>query len=168
MGVWGRFRAALTGGSDRVAAEAKALLVSDEGGRPPLRLVTANRGFELALPDGRLLDYKTLTLRHFGIFAFPVVGMSYHQRPGRFSTFRDGQLIGITREPDNKHDQYAVALTTGSPPRRFGYVNKQRARWVSERLDSGEHLEAIIIQSGAASPCALITTPTMLSYLRRP
>jgi hypothetical protein len=221
MGIWGRFRAAFTGGSDRVpddvqpvptgttdtvravassepmtltqlrdvdreraktagqnirayragyipATEAKTLLVPDENSRPPLRLVTADSGFELAIPDGRLLDYKTLALRHFGIFAFRVVGMSYQQNPGQPFTFRDGQPVGIRREPDNQHDPYAVALTTGNPPRRFGYVNKQRARWVGELLDDGEHLEAIIIQSSAASPRALITTPNMLAHLRRP
>jgi hypothetical protein len=150
------------------AADAKKLLVPDENGRPPLRLVTADSGFELAMPDGRLLDYKTLALRHFGIFAFRVVGMSYQQNPGRPFTFRDGQPVGIRREPDNQHDPYAVALTTGILARRFGYVNKQRARWVAGLLDSGEHLEAIIIQSSAASPRALITTPTMLAHLRQP
>ena len=149
------------------AAEAKALLVPDEHDRPPLRLVRSNNGLDLAALDGRLVDYNILALRHFDIFAFRAVGMSYHEDPDRPFTFRNGQPVGVLREPTNEHDSNAVALTTGRPARKFGYVNKQRAKWVAERLDNGQALTALVIQSKAASPRVLITTPEMLAYLRR-
>ena len=40
---------------------------------PALRLAPSNNGLDLALPDGELVDYKILALRHFQIFAFHVV-----------------------------------------------------------------------------------------------
>lgn len=150
------------------AESAKEHLVPGPDGRPPLRLVSSNNGLDLALPSGQLVDYKTLALRHFSIFAFRVVGTGYYEDEDRPRRYRNGQRLGILREPDNEHDANAVALTAGRPAAKIGYVNKQRAKWVAELLDSGQELSAIVIQTKASSsPRALITTPEMLEYLQR-
>jgi hypothetical protein len=150
------------------AESAREHLVPGPDGRPPLRLVSSNNGFDLALPSGQLVDYKTLALRHFSIFAFRVVGTGYYEDEDRPRRYRNGQRLGILREPDNEHDANAVALTAGRPAAKIGYVNKQRAKWVAELLDSGQELSAIVIQTKASSsPRALITTPEMLEYLQR-
>lgn len=149
------------------AESAKEQLVPGPDGRPPLRLVSSDNGLDLALPSGELVDYKTLTLRHFGIFAFRVVGMGYYEDEDKPRRFRNGQRLGILREPGNEYDPNAVALTAGRPAAKIGYVNKQRAKWVAELLDSDQELSAIVIQTKASSPRALITTPEMLEYLRR-
>jgi hypothetical protein len=150
-----------------VSAETvKEQLAPGPDGRPPLRLVSSDNGLDLALPSGQLVDYKTLALRHFSIFAFRVVGMGYYEDEDRPRRYRNGERLGILREPDNEHDANAVALTAGRPAAKIGYVNKQRAKWVAELLDSGQELSAIVIQT-KSSPRALITTPEMLAYLQR-
>ena len=148
-------------------AVAQSELVAGPDGMPPLRLVSSNNGLDLALPDGQLVDYKILALRHFQIFAFRVVGMSFYEDPNKPFKFRNGQRIQAVREPDNEHDANAVAITTGRPAKKIGYVNKQRAAWVAKVLDAGQELDGIIIQSKAASPRVLLTTPEMLAYLQR-
>jgi hypothetical protein len=148
-------------------AAAKSELVAGPDGMPPLRLIPSNNGLDLALPDGQLVDYKILALRHFQIFAFRVVGMSFYEDPEKPFRFRNGQRIQAVREPNNEHDANAVAITTGRPAKKIGYVNKQRAAWVAKVLDAGQELDGIIIQTKAASPRVLLTTPQMLAYLRR-
>lgn len=152
--------------ADYVAsAAAKSQLVAGPDGMPPLKLISSNNGLDLALPDGQLVDYKILALRHFQIFAFRVVGMGFYEDPDRPFKFRNGQRVQAVREPDNEHDPNAVAITTGRPAKKIGYVNKQRAAWVAKLLDAGEELDGIIIQSKAASPRVLLTTSEMLAYL---
>jgi hypothetical protein len=148
-------------------AAAKSQLVADPDGMPPLRLVPSNNGLDLALPDGELIDYKILALRHFQIFAFRVVGMGFYEDPDKPFKFRNGQRVQAVREPDNEHDVDAVAIHAGRPAKKIGYVNKQRAAWVAKLLDAGQELDGIIIQSKAASPRVLLTTPEMLAYLQR-
>lgn len=148
-------------------AAAKSQLVAGPDAMPPLRLVSSHNGLDLALPDGELVDYKIPVLRHFQIFAFRVVGMGFYEdRDGPFK-FRNGQRVQAVREPENEHDANAVAITTGRPAKKIGYVNKQRAAWVAKLLDAGQELDGIIIQSKAASPRVLLTTPEMLAYLKR-
>jgi hypothetical protein len=132
-------------------ASAKRQLVAGADGRPPLRLVPSNNGLDLALPDGELVDYKILALRHFQIFAFRLVGMGFYEDPNEPFKFRNGQRVQAVREPDNEHDVNAVAIYTGRPAKKIGYVNKQRASWVAKLLDAGQELDGIIIQSKAAS-----------------
>jgi HIRAN domain len=146
---------------------AKSQLVAGPDGVPPLRLVPSDNGLDLALPDGELVDYKTLALRHFQIFAFRVVGMGFYEDPNKPFKFRNGQRVQAVREPDNEHDANAVAIHAGRPRKKIGYVNKQRAAWVAKMLDAGHELDGIIIQSKAASPRVLLTTPEMLAYLQR-
>lgn len=148
-------------------AEAKSELVAGPDGMPPLRLVPSSNGLDLALTNGQLVDYKILALRHFQIFAFRVVGMSFYEDPERPFRFRNGQRVQAVREPNNEHDANAVAITTGRPAKKIGYVNKQRATWVAKLLDAGQQLDGIVIQSKAASPRVLLTTPEMLVYLQR-
>lgn len=148
-------------------AAAKSQLVAGPDGMPPLRLVPSNNGLDLALPDGELVDYKILALRHFRIFAFRVVGMGFYEDPNKPFKFRNGQRVQAAREPVNEHDVNAVAIMTGRPAKKIGYVNKQRAAWVAKLLDAGQELDGIIIQSKAASPRVLLTTPEMLAYLQR-
>ncbi|MBT2533910.1 HIRAN domain-containing protein [Arthrobacter sp. ISL-48] len=146
------------------AEEAKTLLVAGPDGLPPLRLTSSNNGLDFTLPDGKLVDYKTLALRHFNIFAFRVVGMGYYEDPEKPLKFRNGQRVAVNRESDNEHDPNAVAIMAGRPERKIGYVNKQRAKWVAELLDGGQELEGLVIQM-KSSPRVVVTTPEMLAHL---
>ena len=148
-------------------AAAKNQLVAGPDGMPPLRLVPSNNGLDLALPNGDLIDYNILALRHFKIFAFRVVGMGFYEDPEKPFKFRNGQRVQAVREPANEHDNNAVAIHAGRPAKKIGYVNKQRAPWVAKLLDASQKLDGIIIQSKASSPRVLLTTPEMLAYLQR-
>lgn len=149
------------------AAEAKSQLVAGPDGLPPLKLISSNNGLDLALPNGQLVDYNTLALRHFNIFAFRVVGMGFYEDHDKPFKFRNGQRVAVKRESDNEHDANAVAITVGKPGTKIGYVNKQRAKWVAELLDAGQELEGVVIQTKSASPRVLLTTLEMLTHLRR-
>ena len=144
------------------ADEAKRELVAGEDGMPPLRLVSSVNGLDLALPDGRLVDYRTLALRHFTIFGFRVTGGKDPQ-----VTFRTGQQVRVQREQDNPQDPQAVAVMVGRPAVTIGYVNKQRAKWASALLDNGSKLQGVVIQA-KSSPSVLLATPEVLAHLRRP
>lgn len=146
---------------------AKSQLVAGPDGKPPLRLLATNNGLDLALPDGELVDYNILALRHFQIFAFRVVGRGFYEDPNKPFRFRNGQRVKAVREPTNEHDANAVAIYMGRPAKKIGYVNKQRAAWVAKLLDAGQELDGIVIQSKAASPRVLLTTPEMLAFLQR-
>ena len=87
-------------------------------GMPPLRLVPSNNGLDLALPNGDLIDYNILALRHFQIFAFRVVGMGFYEDPEKPFKFRNGQRVQAVRERANEHDNNAVAIHAGRLPRR--------------------------------------------------
>lgn len=93
--------------------------------------------------------------------------MGFYDDVDRPFRFRNGQRVDLQREPDNEHDANAVAITAGRPATKIGYVNKQRAKWVSEVLDSGQELEGIVMQT-KCSPRVLLTTPAMLAHLQRP
>ncbi|RAX16355.1 hypothetical protein DC347_11130 [Pseudarthrobacter sp. AG30] len=149
------------------SAAATSQLVAGPDGMPPLRLVPSNNGLDLALPNGELIDYNILALRHFRIFAFRVVGMGFYEDPEKPFRFRNGQRVRAVREPANEHDSNAVAIYAGPPAKKIGYVNKQRATWVAKLLDASQELDGIIIQSKASSPRVLLTTPEMLAFLQR-
>lgn len=142
------------------------MLVAGPDGLPPLKLVPSNNGLDLTLPGGKLVDYKTLALRHFDIFAFRVVGIGYYEDPEKPLKFRNGQRVAVKRESDNEYDANAVAIMAGRPERKIGYANKQRAKWVAELLDGGQELEGLVIQT-KSSPRVLLTTPAMMAHLRR-
>ena len=67
------------------------------------------------------------------------------------------------RRAVKRADGNAVAIHAGRPVKKIGYVNKQRAAWVAKLLDTGQELDGIIIQSKAASPRVLLTTPEMMA-----
>ncbi|WP_373461828.1 HIRAN domain-containing protein [Arthrobacter sp. V4I6] len=95
-----------------------------------------------------------------------MVGMGYCADEDRPQRFRIGQSVGMLREPENEYDTNAVAITVGRPATKIGYVNKQRAKWVAQLLDSGHKLEGLVIQT-KSSPRVLLTTPEILAHLRR-
>jgi hypothetical protein len=147
--------------------ETKAALAAMNGSEPELRLVRSQNGLDLALADGRLIDYKTLGLRRWNIFGFRIVGMGFYEDPDQPVSLRNGQAVGLKREPDNEYDPNAVAITMGREARKIGYVNKQRARWIAALLDGGTPLRAVVIQTKAASPRVLIAPPQTLQALRQ-
>lgn len=149
------------------AEETKEALDAFQGAPTGLELVSSLNGLDLALPDGRLIDYKTLGLRRWNIFGFRGVGMAHYEDAKHRLKFRLGQSLRLEREPENEYDPNAVAIKVGTSARKIGYVNKQRARWIASVLDSGGELSVIVIQTKAASPRVLVAPPQTLEYLTR-
>ena len=147
------------------AEETKAALAALADPVPDLKLVKSPNGMDLALSDGRLVDYKTLALRRWSIFGFRVVGMSYFEDPEKPFRFSLRQKVGLQREPENEFDPNAVAITIGKSSRKVGYVNKQRAKWVASILDGGSELSGIVIQTKTGIPRVLIAPPETLAAL---
>ena len=56
----------------------------------------------------------------------------------------EGAIITLEREPDNKHDPYAVKAFYDDI--HIGYVQAEHSAAVSEMIDAGELSEAIFIR----------------------
>jgi len=144
-------------------AETKEALLEllKNGGADGLSLASSPRGMTLALPDGRLIDCKSATLRRFGIYCGRIVGTSYY--PAGELPRRDGSKLGMLREPDNEHDANAVALTRGKEKDMVGYLAKGTAKYVARELDAGNKLVAHVVLKGQF---ALVTPADVWSSLR--
>lgn len=147
------------------AEETKTAIENLNSSIPDLKIVQSPNGLDVALHDGRLIDYKTLALRRWSIFGFRIVGMSYYEDPEKPFIFLLGQTVGLKREPENEFDPNAVAITVGELSGKVGYVNKQRARWIAEILDAGGELSGIVIQTKAASPRVLVAPAATLEAM---
>jgi hypothetical protein len=147
------------------AEETKTAIENLNNSIPELKIVRSPNGLDLALHDGRLIDYKTLALRRWSIFGFRIMGMSYYEDPEKPFIFRLGQPVALKREPKNEFDPNAVAITIGKSSRKVGYVNKQRARWIAAILDAGGELSGIVIQTKVASPRILVAPAATLETM---
>jgi len=76
-------------------------------------------------------------------------------------------------EPDNPHDDRAVAVFDRTGRYRAGYVNKQKARAYLKRIAAGEELAAISLRgSGPGVDTGVVSilaaSPDVLAHVRAP
>jgi len=72
----------------------------------------------------------------------PVAGFQYHRGETLWSQLADGQLLTLTREADNRYDDRAVRVDWQG--HKLGYIPRLDNAVVSQLLDRGESLEAVI------------------------
>lgn len=74
----------------------------------------------------------------------PVAGFQYHAGDTVWALLRSGQALAMVREPGNRFDQRAVRLDWLG--QKIGYVPARDNAAVSQLLDRGERLNAVITQ----------------------
>lgn len=81
-------------------------------------------------------------------FSLPAVGTWYDNEDGSsrqadLARCLPGDMVLLTREPENEHDHMAVAImsTRGI---RLGYLAREKAMWIGSKIDRGYDVRAIV------------------------
>ncbi|WP_225894795.1 HIRAN domain-containing protein [Leptolyngbya sp. O-77] len=72
----------------------------------------------------------------------PVAGFQYYDGEKVWKNLAVGDAVRLVREPDNKHDEYAIEVYWQG--RKLGYVPRVANRTLAQMLDRGETLTAQI------------------------
>ena len=72
----------------------------------------------------------------------PLAGSQYYAVAESWAEMKVGDLLTLTREPDNKHDRNAIRVEWKG--RKLGYVPRAQNRAVAQAMDDGERLIARI------------------------
>lgn len=130
------------------------LLTRDAAGRPNLclqhvvdRLVIVS----LAQPAA-LINPKSRSLHMLGLFVSCTRGEIFYAAAARAADLRPGAWVELRREPTNLYDRNAVALHAPGIERRFGYVQREKARAVARLMDSGTDVAAISMRGPGPEP----------------
>lgn len=143
---------------------------------PSVHLIDYGSGDGLVLrfcedATGLLVGPTDRRLGPAGLLVSNLRGGSYYENDG--GDFRPGADVRLVPEPDNPHDDRAVAVFDRTGRYRAGYLNKQKARVYLKRIAAGEHLVAISLrgtgpgrETGVVS--ILAATPDVLTHVRSP
>lgn len=100
----------------------------------------AGRGYVVKrASDGQRLRWQTLP-RSKGMEAVRVAGVSHRADALQKDAFAPGSELKLVREPDNPHDENAVAVFDAEERHQVGYVPAEEAPRIARRLDAGEDL----------------------------
>ncbi len=78
-----------------------------------------------------------------GRYTLHISGEQYDGRQSAIWRLRSGQRLLLRREPWNKYDPQAVAVSTVSGD-VVGYIPRKNVGWVSRLIDEGEPLRASV------------------------
>jgi hypothetical protein len=146
-------------------------------GLPALRLVPYRSGENVLRlcedATGLLVGPADRRLTAAGVLVSNLRGESYDKPACRAGDFSPGAPVELAPEPENPHDDRAVAVYDASGRHKAAYMNKQKARAYLKRLHAGETLGAISLRgTSARTPCEqiaiLVATPQVIAHLRSP
>jgi hypothetical protein len=145
-------------------------------GLPSVHLIDYGSGDGLVLrfcedTTGLLVGPIDRRLGPAGLLISNLRGGSYYENDG--GDFRPGAEVRLVPEPDNPHDDRAVAVFDRTGRYRAGYLNKQKARAYLKRIAAGENLVAISLRgTGPAQETGVVSilaaTPDVLAHVRSP
>lgn len=81
-------------------------------------------------------------------FSLPACGEWYENEDGssrqaELALCSPGEMVHLVREPENEHDQMAVAIVSARGV-RVGYLSRERARWIGSKIDRGYDVRGIV------------------------
>ena len=79
----------------------------------------------------------------------PLAGFQYHHGEALWQQLAVGQTLQLVREPDNRFDDRAVRVEWQG--HKLGYIPRLDNAAVSQLLDKGERLEAVIARLAESS-----------------
>lgn len=85
---------------------------------------------------------KALPTAHKTLQTSPLAGFQYHYDEALWSRLSVGQRLQLVREADNKYDDRAVRVEWQG--HKLGYIPRLDNAAISQLLDCGEWLEAVI------------------------
>ena len=117
-----------------------------------------------------MVNPKSRSLHRLGLYSFQIRGSGYTNGAVKRGNFALGANVRLVREPNNIHDENAIAVYAGSV--KAGYVNKQNAARLSRVMDSGRDVEAISTRGARAGedsnvPQILAGEPKVIAHLLR-
>lgn len=95
-----------------------------------------------AVARAGLTTHKTLQ-------SSPIAGFQYHQGQALWTQLAIGHPLQLIREPENTHDARAVRVEWQD--HKLGYIPRLDNAAVSQLLDRGERLEAVIARLAESS-----------------
>ena len=108
----------------------------DSGGIRNLRLCEDSTGLLVGPTDRRLF--------RVGVYSYNLRGEHYATAACRKGDFRPGTPVRLVRQPDNKHDPFAVAITADDDAAKpAGYLSRGHAKRLAKLLDQGLVLRAV-------------------------
>lgn len=128
-----------------------------------LRFCEDSTGLLVGPTDRRLLPA--------GLLVSNLRGGRYYEADCRAGDFSPGATVRLVPEPDNPHDDRAVAVFDRTGRYRAGYVNKMKARAYLKRLAGGEELVAISLRGSrpggdAGVVSILAAAPDVIAHVR--
>ena len=94
-----------------------------------------------------IVDEMPLMDRHFS--DFHIAGFTYYDGVDVFNELKIGTQLTLAAEPENKHDNYAVAVYYEN--HRLGYIPRDKNKYISKFLNFG-HTELFDIKINRISP----------------
>ena len=73
--------------------------------------------------------------------SFHVAGFQYYNGASVWPELRVGTILEIIPEPDNRHDEYALAILFNG--QKIGFVPSQRNRMLAKLLNAGYLTDAL-------------------------
>jgi hypothetical protein len=147
-------------------------------GLPTVHLIRYGDGEAMVLrfcedTTGLLVGPTDRRLLPAGLLVSNLRGGRYYEKDCRAGDFRPGAEVRLVPEPDNPHDDQAVAVLDRTGRYRAGYVNKQKARAYLKRIAAGEELAAISLRSSGPGVdtgvvSILVATRDVLAHVRAP
>ncbi len=103
----------------------------------PSRLTTASLLLAALLFRGHAWPEEQV---HVLVQSSPLAGSQYYALSSVWGEIRAGDKLLLTREPDNRHDAYAIRVEWNG--RQIGYVPRAENRALAAAMDRGEQVEA--------------------------
>ena len=79
-----------------------------------------------------------------------VAGVQYHVGPVSLAQLRPGQSLTLRREPENLHDELAIAVHAGGV--KFGYLPRRLNEIPANLMDSGRRVVARVSEVNPDAP----------------
>ena len=123
-------------------------------------------------PDGWVNPRSRTAASRAGLWSFAIRGTSHHESAARRGNFVPGAPVRLVREPDNQHDQNAIAVYAEGARTLAGYVPRGYAKRLAKLLDAGADMVAVSTRGDhpghdAVSPQVLAVERALWDHLNR-
>ena len=121
-------------------------------------------GYQLVDPDsGEYLARDAPQLAERGLIVAGVAGAAQHHAEALQSeSVGPGEALRLRRDPDNEHDQNAIAVHPDDGGEQLGWVPREIAAELAPDLDADRPWSAIVLREQRPSPRDPRTGLTML------
>jgi len=111
-------------------------------------------GYQLSDPEsGRYLARDAPELEAQGLHVVGVAGAGIHHADALATdAVAPGQPLELRRDPDNPHDQNAIAVHAASGGEQVGWVPRELAAQLAPELDDGRPWSALVLREQRRSP----------------